>query len=177
MANQDIAAALQRAAAIFQRRPEAALSEDAPATAQWAGGMRVVSSHAGGAHLVTDMPKELGGSGDQPSPGWLMRAALASCAATRIAMAAAAHGIELTKLEVLASSQSDARGLFGMLEADGSRVPSSPVDVRLHVQIAALGLDTAQLHALVQGAHVLSPVSSALQNAIPVALHIEVVSA
>jgi uncharacterized OsmC-like protein len=177
MANQDIAAALRRAEAIFQRRPEAALSDDAPATARWESGTRVVSSHASGAHLVTDMPSELGGSGDRPSPGWLMRAGLASCAATRIAMAAAAQGVELTKLEVLASSQSDARGLFGMQEADGSRVPASPMDVQLHVQIAALGHGAGQLHALVQGAHVLSPVSAALQNQVPVALHIEVVSA
>jgi uncharacterized OsmC-like protein len=177
MSNQDIAVALQRVEAIFQRRPEAGLHDDAPATARWEGGTRVVSSHASGAHMVTDMPSELGGSGDRPSPGWLMRAGLASCAATRISMAAAAQGVELSKLEVLASSQSDARGLFGMLEADGSRVPASPTDVQLHVQIAALGLDAEQLHALVKGAHVLSPVSAALQNAIPVALHIEVVSA
>jgi uncharacterized OsmC-like protein len=176
MANQDIAAALQRVEAIFLRRPVAALSEDAPATARWEGGTRVVSSHASGAHMVTDMPSELGGSGDRPSPGWLMRAGLASCAATRIAMAAAAQGIELTKLEVLASSQSDGRGLFGMLEADGRRVPASPTAVQLLVQIAALGRDAEQLHALVRGAHALSPVSAALQNAIPVALHIKVVA-
>jgi uncharacterized OsmC-like protein len=60
------------------------------------------------------MPSEVGGSGDQVTPGWLFRAGLASCAATRIAMAAAAEGIELATLEVRASSRSDTRGLLGM---------------------------------------------------------------
>ena len=36
------------------------------------------TSGPGGATLLTDMPPELGGSGDQVTPGWLMRAGLAS---------------------------------------------------------------------------------------------------
>jgi uncharacterized OsmC-like protein len=175
MSNQNIAVALQRAETIFQRRPEVGLHDDAPATARWESGTRVVSSHASGAHMVTDMPSELGGCGDRPSPGWLMRAGLASCTATRIAMAAAVHGVELVQLEVLATSQSDSRGMLGMVDVDGSCVPAWPRDVQLHVRIAATQTHAEQLHALVEGAYALSPVPAALQNTVPVALHIEVV--
>ena len=92
MASQDIAAAMQRVESVLRRRPEVGLHDDAPATARWQSGTRVVSSHANGTQIVTDMPTELGGSGDQVTPGWLLRAGLASCLATRIAMAAAAAG-------------------------------------------------------------------------------------
>ena len=104
-AMQNIAAAMQRVESVLHRRPQAALHDDAPATARWQSGTRVVASHADGTQLVTDMPSELGGSGNQVTPGWLFRAGLASCAATRIAMGAAAAGIELTMLEVRASSR------------------------------------------------------------------------
>jgi len=114
MASPEIAAAMRRFESVLKRRPEVGLHDDALATARWESGTRVVSSHANGIHLSTDMPTELGGSGDQVTPGWLFRAGLASCLATRIAMGAAAAGFELAMLEVLASSRSDARGMLGM---------------------------------------------------------------
>src|SRR3984885_2005796 len=117
--SQKIAAAMQRVGSVLRRRPEVGLHEDAPATARWERGARVVSSHANGAQLVTDMPTELGGGGDQVTPGWLFRAGLASCFATRIAMGAAAAGIELAMLEVSAGSRSDLRVLFGMADVSG----------------------------------------------------------
>lgn len=100
---QNLATALQRVEAVLRRRPEMGLQDDAPATARWESGLRFVASHANGTQLVTDMPAELGGSGDQVTPGWLFRAGLASCAATCIVLAAAAEGIALATLEVSAS--------------------------------------------------------------------------
>ncbi|MEJ7688909.1 MAG: hypothetical protein WKG52_19115, partial [Variovorax sp.] len=88
MTMQDIAAALQRVEAVLQRRPETGLHDDAPAAARWERGTRVVTHHASGAQMATDMPGELGGSGDQVTPGWLFRAGLASCAATSIVVSA-----------------------------------------------------------------------------------------
>lgn len=176
MTVQTIAAAMQRVESVFQRRPEAALEDDTPATAHWESGMRVVSRHPNGTQVLTDMPSEIGGSGDQVTPGWLLRAALASCAATRIAMAAAAAGIELTTLEVAASSRSDARGLLGMANADGQPVPAGPRDVLLAVRIAAQGVAAERLRALVEQSHGCSPVTAAHQAAVPVALRIEVVA-
>ena len=87
---EDIAAALRRVAEVLQRRPELGRHEDAPALARWAGGTRVISRHANGTELASDMPAELGGSGDRVTPGWLFRAGLAACATTSIVLAAAA---------------------------------------------------------------------------------------
>ena len=173
---QTIAAAMQRVESAFRRRPEAGLADDTPATAHWESGTRVVSQHPKGIQVVTDMPSEIGGSGDQVTPGWLLRAALASCAATRIAMAAAAAGIELTTLNVVASSRSDARGILGMTNADGQPVPAGPRDVQLAVRIAAQGVAEERLRALVEQSHGCAPVTAAHQSAVPVALRIEVVA-
>ena len=58
--------------------------------------------------MATDLPSELGGTGDAFTPGWLWRAALSSCLATRIVMAAAVDGIDLGSVEVQASSRLEA---------------------------------------------------------------------
>lgn len=174
MSVDGIATALKRVQSVFQRRPEAGLSEDVPALSRWTGGMRVVTRHADGHELSTDMPVELGGSGDQVSPGWLMRAGLASCTATRIAMAAATEGIELDLLEVEAGSRSDARGLLGMSEADGRPVPAGPLDMRLRVRLSARGVAADRLRALVEASCRHSPVGDAIETALPIDLQIDV---
>ena len=174
MAMQDIASAMQRVEQVLRRRPEAGIHDDPPATARWESGMRVVASHPNGTQMPTDMPVQLGGSGDQVTPGWLLRAGLASCAATLIAMAAAAEGIELTVLEVLAKIRSDTRGLLGMANAEGTPINAGPSDVQLHVRISARAVAPERLRALVEDAQRCSPVPNALQNAVPVALRIEV---
>ncbi|CAD5108440.1 OsmC family protein [Zestomonas carbonaria] len=175
MASEDIAAALQRAESVLRRRPEAGLHDDAPATASWSGGTRVVASHANGSRVLTDLPTELGGSGDQVTPGWLLRAGLAACATTRTAMAAACAGIELQSLEVVASSRSDMCGLLGLAAADGATVTAGPQEVHLLVRIAAPGVPAECLRALVEESQRLSPVSCALQEAVPIVLRVEVV--
>lgn len=174
MTIEDIAAAVQRVESVLKRRPAAGIHDDAPATARWQTGLRVVACHANGTQMFTDMPAELGGSGDQVTPGWLMRAGLASCFATRIAMEAAVAGIELTLLEVLASSRSDTRGVFGMADVSGEPVGAGPRDVQLLVKIAALGVSAEDLQKLVEDSNRYSPVSAALRDAVSVALRIEV---
>jgi organic hydroperoxide reductase OsmC/OhrA len=174
MTSQKIAAAMQRVEAVLRRRPEVGLHQDAPATARWEHGTRVVSSHANGAQLVTDIPTELGGGGDQVTPGWLLRAGLASCFATRVAMEAAAAEIELTMLEVVASSRSDTRGVFRMAEVSGERVGAGPRDVQLLVKISAPGVAAERLQSLVEDCISCSPVSAAVRDAVPVTLRIEV---
>jgi uncharacterized OsmC-like protein len=174
MAAQDIAAAVQRVEAVLKRRPEVGLHDDDPAIARWQGAMRVVSSHANGTQMSTDMPSELGGGGGQVTPGWLLRAGLASCFATRIAMGAAAAEIELTMLEVIASSRSDVRGLLGMVDGSGESVCAGPLEARLVVHIAAPGVPRERLQALVEESNRCSPVSAALRNAVPVTVSIDV---
>jgi uncharacterized OsmC-like protein len=174
---QPIASAVQRVRSAFTRRPEVAVHDDAPATARWSGGARVVTSHADGAQLLTDMPVELGGTGDQVTPGWLFRAGLASCATTSIVLAAAAEGLELAALEVQVGSRSDARGLLGMNDEAGQPVHAGPFEVHLHVQIAAPGVAPERLQALVEAAVRCSPVPSAVTFATPLALRLDIAGA
>jgi uncharacterized OsmC-like protein len=173
MSLHDIATAMQRAERAFTRRPEAGVHDDAPALARWQGGARFVASHPGGHQVPTDMPTELGGGGSAVTPGWLFRAGLASCAATSIAMSAAAAGIALEVLEVRASSRSDTRGLLGMAEADGTAVYAGPHDMQLQVRIVAHAVPPERLRRLVQDAVGRSPVPSVLPNATPLTLHID----
>jgi len=174
MTTKDIAAAVQRVESVLKRRPATGIHDDAPATAQWQTGLRVVARDPNGTQMATDMPLELGGSGDQVTPGWLFRAGLASCLATRIAMGAATAGIELTLLEVMASSRTDARGLLGMADVSGDPVAAAPRDVQLLVRIAAPGVSAEELEALVENSNRCSPISEAARHVVPVALRIEV---
>lgn len=170
MATEDIAAALARVQTVLERRPQIGVHDDAPATARW---MRVISSHANGTQVASDMPAELGGTGDQVSPGWLFRAGLAACLATSVAIRAAAAGIQLSVLEVRAASRSDLRGLFGMCGSDGEPVGAGPIAMRLTVRIAAPGVEPAELNRLVERSHLQSPIAAALRDAVPVSLAIE----
>lgn len=172
MTPAQIAAALDRATAVLQRRPETGLHDDAPATARWDGGTRVLALHANGQQVPTDMPTELGGSGGEVTPGWLFRAGLASCATTSIALHAAREGIELRALELHASSRSDTRGLLGVTHADGTRVSAAPGDLQLEVRIAADGVAPERLHALVAQGLRCSPIPGAVQQALPITVHV-----
>lgn len=174
MAMQDLAVAMRRAEAVYRRRPETALHDDAPATIRWQAGARLEACHAGGVRVPTDMPRELGGSGEHVSPGWLFRAGLAACSATCIAMAAAADGVELAALEVVARSRSDARALLGMADADGALVDAALRDLQLHVRIAAAGTAPDRLRALAERGLRRSPVYAGLARALAIELQIDV---
>ena len=165
-----IAAAFDRLRAVLQRRPEFGIGDDSTATSVWKGGTPVVSSHENGTQMTTDMPAELGGGGMNVTPGWMFRAGIAACTTTRIAMEAAVEGIELSQLEVTAVSRSDARGLLPMPDVDGKHIPAGPFEIRLHVKIAAPGVSDARLHQLVDASHACSPMASAVEHGVPVAL-------
>jgi len=170
MATPDIAAALARVERALRHRPDSGLHGDAPATATWAGGLRMLCAHPAGRQVATDMPVQLGGGGEEVTPGWLFRAGLAGCAATSIALAAAAEQIELSSLEVRASSRSDTRALIGLAGPDGQDVPPEPSDLRLDVRIAAEGQTLDSLRQLVERAVRRSPIPSAATHALPLAV-------
>ena len=166
--------AMQRVRTVLARRPEAGVHVDDPATARWNEGLCVDTFHANGTQVTTDMPAELGGAGDQASPGWLLRAALASCLATRIAMEAAAAGITLRRLEVLAKSTSDARGLLGMTDDGGKKITPAPREVQLEVKIGAINSTKEQLEAMIDNSFRCSPVSAAIDRTVSVGLQIDI---
>jgi len=174
MTLQQVGIAVKRVKAALERRPEFGIHDDAPAVAHWEFGTRVVTRNCAGKEVITDTPKEIGGTGDQVAPGWLLRASVASCAATSIALAAASEGIELTALEVHVGSRSDTRGLLGMSDPGGATVYAGPFDVALQVTVAANGIDPVVLKTLVEVCLRHSPVPSALTTAISFALQVDV---
>jgi uncharacterized OsmC-like protein len=148
-------------------KPDAGPAPDRPAVAVIEDGLRCRAEGGDGWAVVTDMPTPVGGGGSAPTPGWLIRAALASCAATTIAMRAAELDIAMTRLKVTAESETDMRGL---LDVDGAA--PGPVGARLRVVLAAEDADEQRLEALVKWADSHSPVGDCVRRAVPVVLEI-----
>jgi uncharacterized OsmC-like protein len=171
---EKILKAIQRVRAVLAHRTRAGIHTDEPATARLDEGVRVITRHANGTRIATDMPAELGGDGLHVTPGWLLRAGLAACLATRIAMEAAEAGIPLTRLEVSARSTSDARGLLGMMDDQGAPVTPAPSEVQLDVRIGAADVPGERLRAMIERSFHCSPVSAAIERAIPVRLHVDI---
>ncbi|CAA9435846.1 MAG: hypothetical protein AVDCRST_MAG51-2928 [uncultured Ramlibacter sp.] len=169
MPTPSIRAALERVEAGFTAKPQMALQSDAPARAVFAGGLAAQVLHPQGHSLRTDMPAPMGGTGEQVTSGWLMRAALASCTSTMIAMRAARLGIEFTRLEVVVKSRTDARGMLGLDDA----VPAGPLDIDVSVIIDAPGVPEPVLAELVDWADRHSPVASALRRSMDVRVSVQ----
>lgn len=168
MSLERIAEGMERVASVLRKRPSAAVQDDAEAIAHWGGGLRVTARHPGGTEVDTDMPPELGGTGEAVSPGWLVRAGAASCAVTRIVMSAAAEGIPLESVNATMSSRSDARGLLGMRDAADTPFFAGPTHLRLKVRVVAPGVPHATIARIVEESCRSSPVSAALQTALTV---------
>jgi len=175
MAAERIAEALARVEAALRQHPAFALHDDSPAVTRWQGGTRFVTSQPGVAlELVTDLPDQMGGRGESVTPAWPLRAGLAACVGSCIVLNAARAGVELASLEVTVDGRSDLRGLLGMADEQGKEVSAGPLEVRLEVRIAAPGVSPDRLRALVEQANRCSPASSALRQAVPVNLSIEI---
>jgi uncharacterized OsmC-like protein len=170
MSNLQARGALERAQRIFLERPAAARKAGATATAAWRNGLLCEITGPGSENAVTDMPEPMGGSGSGPSPGWLLRAGMASCAATSIAMRAAMLGIELKQLEVSVNNESDARGIVGIPNA-----PTAFDNMRMSIKIGANGVEEYRLRELATWAEAHSPVSCTLRDSPRVSLDISVV--
>jgi uncharacterized OsmC-like protein len=151
-------------------KADAGPAPDRPAVAVIEDGLRCRADAGDGWAVVTDMPSAVGGGGAAPTPGWLIRAALASCAATTIAMRAAELDIALTRLEVTAESETDMRGLLDV----GDGVEPGPASARLRVRLAADAADEHRLEELVEWADSHSPVGDCVRRAIPVELEISI---
>lgn len=163
-----ISEAVQRVEAAMTQKPGLGLQPDKPATAVLKSGLAFTVRHPGGHEIATDMPKPLGGGGEDVPPGWLMRAGLASCTATVIALRAERLGVTLSRLEVTVESRSDVRGMLGL---DAS-VPAGPLDIDMSVLIAADGASEETLAGIVAWADQHSPIGNAVRRPIDVRLSI-----
>jgi uncharacterized OsmC-like protein len=170
MSNLRAREVLERARRLFLERPAAARKANTTATSVWQEGLQFVTTGPAGEKALTDMPEPMGGSGAGSNPGWLLRAALASCTGTALAMQAARLGIELKSVEVSVSSESDARGLVGI---DG--VSTCLSNMRMTIKIAADNVSESVLRELAERAAAGSPVASTLRDGPPMALEVSVV--
>lgn len=169
MSNLDAKESLERAQRLFLERPAAAKRPNTTATAVWRDGLLCEIAGPAGEKATTDMPEPMGGRGVGSNPGWLLRAGIASCAATAIAMRAAMLGIALRTLEVNVESESDARGLVGI-----PNVSTALGNLRMSIRIAANGVDEATLRELAAWGEANSPVSCTLRDRPPVAVDISI---
>lgn len=168
MTTERIKEAIEAATDYLGRNPADARSTDSPATATVVDGLVVRVEGPDGASITTDMVPSVGGTNAAPSPGWLLRAAEASCVATLIAMRAAMLGIKLDRLEVTVDSESDDRGILGI---DAS-VPAGPLTGRVAIRLAAAGVDDATLESMARWGVEHCPVCDALERAVPITTEI-----
>jgi uncharacterized OsmC-like protein len=112
--------------------------------------------------VITDMSESVGGGATAPTPGWLLRAALASCDATVVTQEAARDGIELTDLTVTVESESDFRGVLGVDDT----VHPGPLAVRVRIEVQARDATEDQLREVVERAESRSPVRDAIARAV-----------
>jgi uncharacterized OsmC-like protein len=169
MSDTGVREAIERLSTAIRAEPAKAKGKNVPATARLTEGLKFEVTGPNKEHALTDMPAPMGGGATAPNPAWLLRAGMASCAATVIAMRAAKLGIALTELEVTVESDSDLRGLLGLDE----KVSAGLNPVRTKVRIGG-DADPQALRALVEWADAHSPVGCTVRNAAVCSLDIEV---
>ena len=170
MSNESIRTALQGAISYLAENREEARSTDSLAIATIEEGLRCVVRGQDGAEIHTDMVASVGGGNTAPSPGWLLRAATASCVATLIAMKAALDEVQLGNVEVTVDSQSDDLGILGI----DDDVPAGPLSVRVHARVAPNGSDPDQLREIITWAHDHCPLCDLTKRQVPIELEIKI---
>lgn len=171
MSIQQIQESVKGVIQYYTENPDQAISEDKVAVSIVDDGLRCKATGPNGWELTSDMPKGIGGGATAPSAGWLLRAALANCDATMIALRAAELGIELSTLEVTVGSTSDDRGL---VQIDDS-IHAGPLKVWIQVKIGAKDASEENLRDIVRWVEKHSPVGDAISRAVPLEVKVDVV--
>jgi uncharacterized OsmC-like protein len=170
MTTDEIRLSIESATRYLREHPEQARYTDPVATAKREDGLRFRVDGPNGRLVFTDMSKSVGGKESAPSPGWLLRAAHASCDATLIAMRAAQQGVVLDELEVTVDGESDDRGLLGIDDT----IPAGPLSTRTRVSVSARGVSAERLREIVEWAEAHSPVEDSVRRAVPCKVEIQV---
>lgn len=171
MAADAIRTAIEAASAHLAQHPDQARSTDSEAVATLVEGLVVRVTGPSGAAVTTDMVPSVGGTATAPSPGWLLRAAEASCVVSLIAMRAASLAITIDTLEVTVDSESDDRGLLGIDDA----VPAGPLSGRVSVRLTAAGVEPATLEEIAHWGVKHCPVCDALERPVPITTQVSTV--
>jgi organic hydroperoxide reductase OsmC/OhrA len=124
----DIRSAQERVLSIFGRKPSAALSSAKASGCLEEGLCCTVSSSQ--LDVRMDMPKELGGDGSAPTPGFFVRAGLIGCVVIGIKMTAAREGIPLESVNVDVEMDFDDGAMLGL--GDNT---AAPLETRLTIAL------------------------------------------
>jgi uncharacterized OsmC-like protein len=170
MSTESIRTAIQGAIQYLTEHPDDGRATDTFATATMEDGLRCVVRGPDGAETHTDMVTSVGGTNIAPSPGWLARAATASCVATLITMKAALESVELRALEVTVDSESNDLGILGIDDA----TPAGPLSVSVSVSLGSTDSDDAKLREIVEWADTHCPVADLTRRNVPIAFEIEI---
>ena len=152
----------------FRNKSNPGPQADVPATAIIEQGLKCRIESPDGKFVYTDMPEAVGGNATAGSPGWLMRAAVASCDATLLTMRAARLGLNLESVEVRVEALSDGRGMF----LDEGISPGS-TQMRICFNIKAPGVGADEIQDLVQWVTAHAPVGTDIAKAVEVQVVIE----
>ena len=162
--------ALLKVEEYYKSKSDPGPEADTRATAIMENGLVCGIKPPNGKTVYTDMPDAVGGTTTAGSPGWLQRAAIASCDATLLTMRAAREGIKLDVVEVSVDSMSDGRGLF----LDEGISPGS-TGVRILFKIGATGVPREKLQEMVDWVSAHSPVGTDVEKAVDVSVELEIV--
>jgi uncharacterized OsmC-like protein len=165
----DIGESIENAVRYLSEHPDEARYTDSFARAALGENLRVEVEGPDGLRLTTDMPSAIGGREEERSPGWLYRAAIASCVASTIGMEAARAGVTLGSLTVEVDSESDDRGILGMDES----VPAAQLSTRVRVRAAANRVEEGRLRELLDRGAGRCPSLDATRRAVDVSVEIE----
>src|SRR6185295_3522162 len=157
-----------RASAYLTEHPDEARYRDSAAVARLGANLHVDVTGPGGEAISTDMPRGIGGEATVPSPGWLFRAAAASCVAALIGIRAATQGIDLSSggVEVTVDSESDDRGILGLDDS----IVAGAMSVKVVVRITGTSLGTEARESLARWAIDHCPVVDTAARPVPVEL-------
>ena len=134
---------------------------DTRATAVIEDGLKCRVHSPDGKAIFTDMSASFGGTATANSPGWLSRAAIASCDATLLAIRAARQGIELNSIEVSVDASSDGRGMV----LDQGISPGS-AEIHVKFNVGARNATAEQVRELVDWVINHSPVGADIAHAV-----------
>lgn len=160
---------IEQAVDYLSENPGEARYTDSVARATLGDSLRVDVEGAEGERIVTDMARGVGGLAEHPSPGWLFRAAMASCVASTVAMEAARKGMDLTDLSVEVDSESDDRGILG-IDPDTHVGPYS-MTIRIHA--VAPEVDPQRLREVVAAGAARCPVCDAAKRSVEVSVEVD----
>jgi len=162
--------AVARASAYLAEHPDEARYRDSAAVARLGRNLRVDVTGPGGEAIATDMPRGVGGQAKVPSPGWLFRAATASCVASLIGIRAATLGIDLEpgRVEVTVDSESDDRGILG-LDDD---IAAGALSIKVVVRILGNDLGQPAREAIARWALDHCPVADTAARPVPIELEV-----